>query len=217
MTSPRERILGKVRTSLGRGELDGTTRERLARRVAEPPEYLQARYQGEGLQHFLDKLASPGLSASVERLGGLGDLRAAVQGYLEKHQLAPRVCITSDPRLNNLNWAGIEVHHDIDRNEPVSISVAESGIMETGTLVFQSGPDSPTLHHFLALHHLAVLEVDNLVPYMEDYWRRFRERGEAHPRNINFVTGSSGTADIEAQLVRGAHGPRFLHIFLMGE
>jgi len=185
--------------------------------VAEPPAYLQARYQGEGLQHFIDKLSSPALTASAERLAGLGDLRGAVQGYLDKHELAPRVCLAPDPRLQNLNWAGIDTHHDIDRNEPVSITVAEAGIMETGSLVFQSGPHSPTLHNFLPLHHLAVLEVASLVPYMEDYWRRFRERGEVHPRNINFVTGSSGTADIEAQLVRGAHGPRFLHIFLIGE
>lgn len=216
MSSARDRILGRVRQSLGRGELDELARERLNRRLAEPPEFLQARFEGEGLQHFIDKLSSPALTASAERLEGFGDLRAAVQGYLEKNQLAARVCITTDPRLTGLNWAGVEVHHDIDRNEAVSISVAEAGIMETGSLVFQSAPHSPTLHHFLGLHHLAVLEVGNLLPYMEDYWRRFRERGEAHPRNINFVTGSSGTADIEAQLVRGAHGPRFLHILLVG-
>lgn len=217
MTDARERILSRVRQSLGRGELDQASQERLEQRIAEPPHYHQARFEGDGLQHFIDKLASPALTASAEQLTGFGDLRSAVQAYLEQHQLAPRVCITTDPRLQQLNWAGIETHHDIDRNEPVSLSVAEAGIMETGSLVFESGVDSPTLHHFLPLHHLAVLELSNLLPYMEDYWQRLKARGEAHPRNINFVTGSSGTADIEAQLVRGAHGPRFLHILLIDE
>lgn len=215
--SAREQVLGKLRQSLGRGELDELSRERLARRMAEPPRFHQARFEGDGLQHFIDKLSSPALTASAERLSGFGDLRAAVQAYLEKNQLDPRVCLTTDPRLQNLNWAGIDTHHDIDRNEPVSVSVAEAGIMETGSLVYQSGPDTPTLHQFLPLHHLAVLELANLLPYMEDYWARLKERGEAHPRNINFITGSSGTADIEAQLVRGAHGPRYLHILLIGE
>jgi len=51
---------------------------------------------------------------------------------------------------------------------------------------------------------------------MEDFWREFRDTNELMPRNINFVTGVSGTADIESKLVRGAHGPRQLHILLTG-
>ena len=36
--------------------------------------------------------------------------------------------------------------------------------------------------------------------------------GEPAPRNVNLVTGASGTTDIEGVLVRGAHGPRSLHV-----
>jgi L-lactate dehydrogenase complex protein LldG len=37
------------------------------------------------------------------------------------------------------------------------------------------------------------------------------------PRNLNLITGASGTTDIEGSYVRGAHGPRFLHVILVNE
>jgi L-lactate utilization protein LutC len=43
----------------------------------------------------------------------------------------------------------------------------------------------------------------------------FAATGEAAPRTIALVTGASGTTDIEASYVRGAHGPRFLHVVLI--
>jgi L-lactate dehydrogenase complex protein LldG len=33
---------------------------------------------------------------------------------------------------------------------------------------------------------------------------------------VNFVTGASGTTDIEGALVKGAHGPGWLHVVLVG-
>ncbi|MGF1562598.1 MAG: lactate utilization protein C, partial [Geminicoccaceae bacterium] len=90
------------------------------------------------------------------------------------------------------------------------------GIAETGTLVFHSGPHSPVLHSFLPLHHLIAVRADAMLRTMEDYWDIVRDSGMAHPRNINLITGTSGTADIEAKNIRGAHGPRFMHIYLIG-
>ena len=41
--------------------------------------------------------------------------------------------------------------------------------------------------------------------------------GEHWPRAINFVTGPSRSGDIEQKLVLGAHGPRALHLIVVGE
>ena len=49
---------------------------------------------------------------------------------------------------------------------------------------------------------------------MEDYAASVQ--GEAAPRNVNLITGASGTTDIEGVLTRGAHGPRKLHIVIYG-
>ena len=43
---------------------------------------------------------------------------------------------------------------------------------------------------------------------LEDYAAQVR--AEAAPRNVNLITGASGTTDIEGVLTRGAHGPRKL-------
>jgi L-lactate dehydrogenase complex protein LldG len=36
------------------------------------------------------------------------------------------------------------------------------------------------------------------------------------PSNVSIITGPSKTADIEATLVHGAHGPREMHLFVVG-
>jgi L-lactate dehydrogenase complex protein LldG len=37
------------------------------------------------------------------------------------------------------------------------------------------------------------------------------------PRTVNMITGPSRSADIEQTLILGAHGPRKLHVILVGE
>ncbi|HHW62801.1 MAG TPA: LUD domain-containing protein, partial [Rhodocyclaceae bacterium] len=39
--------------------------------------------------------------------------------------------------------------------------------------------------------------------------------GQRPPRNVNIITGASGTTDIEGSLVLGAHGPRYLHVIIV--
>ncbi len=101
----------------------------------------------------------------------------------------------------------------IGPNETVALTYADAAVAETGTLVFASSPTVPSLFNFLPLHHLAIVRADDVVPYMEDVWQRVAPA--PLPRSLNLVTGTSGTADIEGQNIRGAHGPRHLHIYVL--
>ena len=64
-----------------------------------------------------------------------------------------------------------------------------------------------------------LVDVQDLVPTLEDAWDRINEdlAKEARPRGLNFIAGPSSTADIEGQLVYGAHGPHCWHVILVGK
>lgn len=212
--SAREAVLAAVRAAIGgeRAPADAIARE--ARGLVGALAAVRPNVPDDGaIARFVEKATSERVTASVERLADATELPAAVGTYLARHGLPPRLPAALPPALAGLNWDALDLVNEIDRNEPAALTFAEAAIAETGTLVFPSSPTVPTLFNFLPLHHLAVVRSDDVVAYMEDVWQRFV--GRPLPRSLNLVTGTSGTADIEGQNIRGAHGPRFLHIYLL--
>ena len=81
-----------------------------------------------------------------------------------------------------------------------------------------SGPDNPVTLTFLPEHHLVVIPADAVHGDMERALARLRAihgKGEM-PRTVNFVSGPSRSADIEQTILLGAHGPRALHVLVVG-
>jgi L-lactate dehydrogenase complex protein LldG len=105
-----------------------------------------------------------------------------------------------------------------DGSDLVSATRAFGGVAESGTLVLVSGEDNPTTLNFLPEHHLAVLFADDIAGDYEAVWSRIREQygPRVLPRTVNLVTGPSRSGDIEQTLILGAHGPRALHILIVG-
>ena len=163
---------------------------------------------------FMARLTSPGVAATTEQVATLQDFPAAVLRYLAAHGLTAAVALQPHPDLLALDWAGIQTHSQIGPDEPVAAGLALGGIAETGTLVFHSSPASPTLFAFLPLHHIVAVAADRIWSGLEEYADAFA--GQPQPRNVNLVTGASGTTDIEGTLVHGAHGPARLHVVLIG-
>ena len=60
-----------------------------------------------------------------------------------------------------------------------------------------------------------------MVSGYEDGWDLLRNRSsgdqQSLPRVVNFITGPSRTGDIEQKIELGAHGPRRLHVILIGD
>jgi L-lactate dehydrogenase complex protein LldG len=66
--------------------------------------------------------------------------------------------------------------------------------------------------------HIVAVSAEDIAGDYETVWRRIRQRHGpgAMPRTVNLVTGPSRSADIEQTLILGAHGPRALHILVVG-
>ncbi len=161
---------------------------------------------------FAARASSEKVGASVERVPTLADLPAAVARYISAHGLAAEFSLQPDPRLQNLAWGDLHPGAPLRPDSAFAVGIALCGVAETGSLVFHSGAEAPTLYQFLPLHHLVALDAKTLLARLEDY--AAFARGLAVPRNVNLVTGASGTTDIEGVLARGAHGPGRLHIVI---
>ena len=93
-------------------------------------------------------------------------------------------------------------------------------IAATGTLALEGGPGRSRLASLLPPMHIVIARERQLVPRLEDYFEMKRADGNAAFRRssaVTLVTGPSRTADIEMQIVFGAHGPLELHVILIAE
>ena len=154
---------------------------------------------------FLSRLTLPSVAATVDSIAALADLPDAIARYCADQGLQRTLCVPPDPRLSACDWTGFTLHDSAAPDEPAAIAIARCGVAETGSLVFETAAEAPMLPNFLALHHIVV--VPRVVAYLED-----AVLAGSHPRAHYWVTGVSGTTDIEGTYVRGAHGPRFLHV-----
>ena len=99
-----------------------------------------------------------------------------------------------------------------------AVSAAFAAVAETGTLALVSGPDNPTTLNFLPDNHFVVVFAADVVADVESVFARLKAAygAGALPRTVNFITGPSRSADIEQTLLLGAHGPRRLHVVVVG-
>lgn len=102
------------------------------------------------------------------------------------------------------------------KDELLSVTACLAAIAETGSILLASGPDSPTTLNFVPDHHVVVLQANQLVPDFEAAWTRLRALPGGMPRTANIVSGPSRTGDVGLTLQLGAHGPRSVHVLLVG-
>ncbi len=181
--------------------------------IAEPDGYRATFAPQSVYDRFVAKATSETVTATVEDIASLEALPEAVAAYIANNELVPRIALQPRDSLTELNWSGFETVDQAQMNETLAVTFADAAIAETGSLVFRTAPDAPVLLNFLPLHHLVVVRRSSILPHMEDAFDHFGTTADAQRRSLNVITGTSGTADIEAKNVRGAHGPRFMHIY----
>ena len=217
MNDAKSHILSRIRGAAGTRTTDAAAISAEANALLPDADAVRPAFENlSSREKFIERATSERLTATVDEVESWEEAVAAVRHYLQGNNLPLTLAMPPMARLTELYWGDVSFHHEIAPNELAAIGVADFGIAETGTLIFSSRPETPTLFNYLGLHHIVLVEAKNLLRYMENYWEIVRSHGNVHPRNINFITGTSGTADIEAKNTRGAHGPRFMHIVIIG-
>lgn len=224
MTSSRDTVFASVRRALGVTSQEAPRRQEVDGRLAGHPRgMVPARAQlpaVERLALFKDMVVAA--AATIDHLPSADDVPGAVAAYLRGRNLPPTILRGGDARLAALPWAR-EPNLDVwigasDGRQLAGLSHAFAGVAESGTLVMLSGPDNPSTLNLLPDHHLVVVDAADVAADYESVWTRVRERfgPGVMPRTVNWITGPSRSADIEQTLLLGAHGPRSLHVLLVG-
>ena len=213
--SARDDILAAVRAGLGHRQVDPVlVRRRATDLLADPDATRPALAPGALIDAFAARVTSPKVAATLDRIERVSDFPSAVRRYLEARHLPAVVALQPAVELRALDWSGIALRQAPAPDETVGVGIARWGIAETGSIVFHSGAETPILANFLPLHHVVLVRASAILAYLEDYAIAASATGEKPPRNVNIITGASGTTDIEGSLVMGAHGPRYLHVIV---
>lgn len=129
--------------------------------------------------------------------------------------------IVRDPAIGTpLPFESVSLPNWVDESTPATlnsastgITAASIGIADYGSVVLPATPSGTEQVSLFSDLHVAVVRVDDIVPDMrtaiDRLGPRLRDGGSAI-----VATGPSATADMGA-LVRGAHGPREVHVIVL--
>ena len=135
-----------------------------------------------------------------------------------------------DPALLSQGIESITVARDEDNprdqlrsqiiGSGIGITGADYAVAETGSVVVLPRKGLSRLVSLVPPVHIAVVRVEDVVESLDDVFlfRRleYHQNGGDMGSYLNFISGPSRTADIEMKLVVGVHGPREVHLVLLG-
>jgi L-lactate utilization protein LutC len=209
---PRETVLHKVRTALGRsvGQAPAAAPEA---RLRIPAVDLEAR-----LSSFLRRIEE--LAGKTHRAATPEEARAYVEGVVAGRPAVAsragflRECgITALPSVRTGFTSAAELRAACVAAD-FGITSADYALADTGTLVLLSSPEEARMISLLPPAHLAVLPRDRILTGLDELFTRLPRPAE-QTSSMVLVTGPSRTADIEQILVRGVHGPGEIHVIVV--
>jgi L-lactate dehydrogenase complex protein LldG len=222
--SSRDTVLAGIRRALAVTGNEAGRRTAVAERVAMHPRGLvPARGQvppEERIALFRRMMAAA--DGTTTQVANAADVPKEIAALLRMYNLPMRVRRGDDPRLAALPWANERTltvtTGASDGGDAVGVSHAFGAVAESGTLLLTSGPDNPTTLNLLPDTHVVIVSAADIAGDYETLWARLRERYGAGvlPRTVNLITGPSRSADIGQTLILGAHGPRRLHVIVVG-
>jgi L-lactate dehydrogenase complex protein LldG len=101
----------------------------------------------------------------------------------------------------------------------IGVTSADFCMADSATLVMRTRPGQARSVSLLPSIHIAVIEVDQIIADLKELYALLKwdplKRKEGVTNCMTFISGPSKTADIEATMVHGAHGPREVYIFVI--
>jgi len=95
------------------------------------------------------------------------------------------------------------------------VTGVDFAVAESGTLCLIHDERQPRLVSLAPIRHIAVVPVDRIHPVYESVTDTLFEDRERVPSHVTFISGPSMTADIQATLFKGMHGPKTVTVILL--
>lgn len=157
------------------------------------------------IEQFIDKLKSAGATTFHQ------DSKFVLQNDLTEVKAQGKFIIDLLDIPHSKDWG------DLPASQLESLDTcylrAELGVAENGAMWISEKQMSNRLIPFICQHLVIVIHEENIVNTMHEAYQRIETTADGFGV---FIAGPSKTADIEQNLVIGAHGSRSLRVYLMG-
>ena len=241
---PRDEFLAQVRRSLGRPglaapekpyhrlteslvDLENQAAARAEQLRQERPALLERFAETAQLRGWqLGRAADPEEAIGyITALAAEREVSQAARSAEEVFDLLPLDAALENQGITTATIAWEETKSRADLREQIiqsgmGITGADYAVSETGSVVIVPRRGLSRLVSLVPPIHIALVRPPDLVATLDDVFlfRRleYYRSGGAPDRYLNFITGPSRTADIEQRLVVGVHGPKEVHLILLG-
>ena len=101
----------------------------------------------------------------------------------------------------------------------IGVTSADYCVADSATVVMKTRPGHARAVSLLPGIHIVVIKQEQIIENLKELYTLLKwdptEKQEGLTNCMTFITGPSKTADIEATLIHGAHGPREVYIYVI--
>ena len=101
----------------------------------------------------------------------------------------------------------------------IGITSADFCMADTASLVMRTRPGQGRSASLVPSIHVAVIYLDQIIADLKELYALLQWDSEARQEGLTncmtFISGPSKTADVEATMVHGAHGPREVYVYVI--
>jgi len=125
------------------------------------------------------------------------------------------------PKIRSLSVKDRQTFRDQVREAYIGVTSADYCMADTATLVLRTRAGQARSVSLVPSIHIAVIKKRQIIADMQELFALLQgdpsEYGEGLTNCMTFISGPSKTADIEATLVHGAHGPKEMYLYVIDE